>query len=766
MAARVSAHPSSEILRAFGLGQLDETRARTVVAHLEQCSACRQVVAALAGDDFLVRLRDAHGRSYTDQNRVPAPPLANLPPELVGHAQYEILRELGRGGMGVVYLARNRLLARQEVLKVVNQDLLERAGGKERFLREIQAAAMLSHRNVVTAYAALPLGQMLVFAMEYVEGDDLAKVVKATGPLPVVNACYYAQQVALGLQHAFEKQMVHRDIKPQNLILSRDGKKHVVKILDFGLAKVMREKTEASDLTGTGKMLGTPDYIAPEQTLDAARADIRADIYSLGCTLYYLLAGHTPFQGQSLYAVLQAHHTEQAKALNLVRPDVPVALAVVVAKMMAKEPAHRYQQPVEVAQALSAFVKTAGKRGASTAAAATTSPAGGLAEIQKVETQDTLAPWPLKPETLIEGSGAIIRPRKSGANRTAPLGKSGKKWPLAVGFGIGGLVLAVLVALWTGGVFRVQPKDGKVVGQNDPRPGPAVKTPAGARPPLARAPFAANQAREHQQAWARFLGGKVEETLDLGEGVTMDFLLIPPGTFTMGSPLEEKQQGSSEEAHKVTITKPFYLGKYEVTQEQYQRLMGTNPSWFSPMGLSRDKVLDQDTRRFPVENVSWEDAAAYCEALGRRTGRAARLPSEAEWEYACRAGTTNPFHFDGPLNGTQANCSGVFPYGTAEKGPSLARTRRVGSYPGNAFGLYDMHGNVWEWCQDRYGPYSDLKASPEDPVRKDSGSGDARVLRGGSWDSSAESCRAASRNWFSQGTRLGYFGLRVCFRVD
>lgn len=284
-----------------------------------------------------------------------------LLPELANNSQYEVIRELGRGGMGVVYLARNRLLARQEVLKVVNKGLLERSGGKERFLREIQSAAMLSHTNVVRAYSALQLGDMLVFAMEYVDGDDLAKVVKANGPLPVANACFYAHQAALGLQHAFEKNMVHRDIKPQNLILACEGKKHLIKILDFGLAKVLREKREVTYLTGTGQMMGTPDFVAPEQILDAARADIRADIYSLGCTLYYLLMGGPPFHGKSLYELLQAHHTVTATALNLIHPKVSAELAAVVAKMMAKEPANRYQKPIEVAQALVPFIKAAVK---------------------------------------------------------------------------------------------------------------------------------------------------------------------------------------------------------------------------------------------------------------------------------------------------------------------------------------------------------------------------------------------------------------------
>src|SRR5262249_47703655 len=149
----------------------------------------------------------------------------------------EVLRELGRGGMGVVYLARNRRMDRLEVLKVVSRQLTDKSESAERFLREIRSAARLNHNNIVTAYAAPQAGALLLFAMEYVDGEDLARVVQDRGPLPVVNACYYIRQAALGLQHAHEKGMVHRDIKPQNLILAREGRKHLVKILDFGLAK-------------------------------------------------------------------------------------------------------------------------------------------------------------------------------------------------------------------------------------------------------------------------------------------------------------------------------------------------------------------------------------------------------------------------------------------------------------------------------------------------------------------------------------------------
>ncbi|MGH7226846.1 MAG: serine/threonine-protein kinase, partial [Gemmataceae bacterium] len=351
-----------------------------------------------------------------------------LPPELANNPQYEILRELGRGGMGVVYLAKNKLMDRLEVLKVVNKALIDHPAAVERFLREIRSAAKLSHANVVGAYSAVQQGELLAFAMEYIEGQDLASLVKSQGPLPVPHACFYVQQVAWGLQHAFEKQMVHRDIKPQNLILAREGKKHIVKVLDFGLAKVMRERTEDTGLTGEGKMLGTPDYIAPEQTLDAARADIRADIYSLGCTLYYLLSGHPPFSANSLGAVLMAHQMQEAKPLNLVRPEVPEELAAVVRKMMAKLPAKRYQTPLEVVQALAPFVKQGAtpksspelSSGAPKAAVVKPAkPEGPVPAITPAK-QPPPAPEPPHPvawDTLTERSITSGQPRRSGAVR-------------------------------------------------------------------------------------------------------------------------------------------------------------------------------------------------------------------------------------------------------------------------------------------------------------------------------------------------------------
>ncbi len=483
MKGNAATHPTPDHLRAFGLGQLDEPTAASVMSHLENCPECQQEVAAVTGDYFLDRLRLAHGQSGTpipDKSLSGVagslystlPPSASpasipgLPSELTNHPQYEVVSELGRGGMGVVYLARHRLSGRLEVLKVMNKEVLARSGSKERFLREIQSAAMLDHPNVVKMYTAMELGDLMVLVMEYVNGEDLAKLVKAKGRLPVPNACFYAHQVALGLQHAFEKNMVHRDIKPQNVILAKEGKKHLVKVLDFGLAKVARESGEQFDLTGQGQMLGTPDYVAPEQTLDATNADIRADIYSLGCTLYYLLAGHAPFKGKSLYEILQAHQMMDARPLNLERPEVPAEVAAIVGKMMAKDPAQRFQQPKEVAQALDPFFRADAKVPPSRPAkdSPEEEAAAPPQEVKESKTEKSTVP-------LVETSKHVksdqVVPQEPTSSQLEPITESNvQSSKSANSENLSHLV--GLIGLWAAGVFKVKTKDGVIVLENLP----------------------------------------------------------------------------------------------------------------------------------------------------------------------------------------------------------------------------------------------------------------------------------------------------------
>ena len=263
-------------------------------------------------------------------------------------------------------------------------------------------------------------------------------------------------------------------------------------------------------------------------------------------------------------------------------------------------------------------------------------------------------------------------------------------------------------------------------------------------------------------------------TVDLGGGVKMEFVLIPKGKFLMGSPANEPERNpfakdfDAERQHEVEISKPFCLGKYPVTQQQYQALVKENPSWFQAGKGGADAVKGLDTADFPVEKVSWYDAQAFCQKMHEhdQQGRQFRLPTEAEWEYACRATTTTPFCFGSQLNGNEANCDGnLLPYGTTDPGPSTERTTKVGDYGANPWGLCDMHGNVWQWCADYYGPYNDdLKAT--DPLRSGRYSEWHRVLRGGSWNSRALRCRAAYRNKDGPDSRQSTIGFRVAFRLD
>ena len=261
-------------------------------------------------------------------------------------------------------------------------------------------------------------------------------------------------------------------------------------------------------------------------------------------------------------------------------------------------------------------------------------------------------------------------------------------------------------------------------------------------------------------------GSDPESPKAITNSIGMKLVLIPPGEFMMGSPKEliEEQQKvhaddkwylsfirAEEPQHRVRITKPFYLGVYEVTQGEYEQLMGKNPSKF------------QDATR-PVERVSWEDAVAFCRKLSAKEGQEYRLPTEAEWEYACRAGTTTPFSFGGVLNGEQANCDGNYPYGTNAKGPYKEQTVPIGSYRPNAFGLYDMHGNVWEWCQDRWDAEYYGKSPSENPPGAASGSG--RVIRGGCYVRNARYCRAAYRHGLEPSHWSSIMGFRLARTVS
>lgn len=249
--------------------------------------------------------------------------------------------------------------------------------------------------------------------------------------------------------------------------------------------------------------------------------------------------------------------------------------------------------------------------------------------------------------------------------------------------------------------------------------------------------------------------------------VGMRLALIPAGHFLMGSPAEEAEREEDEgPQHEVEITKPFYMGVFPVTQAEYEAVMGYNPSCFKATGSGRSKVNDAAAGRFPVESVSWQEAVEFCRRLSLREketgGQEYRLPTEAEWEYACRAGTTTAFYFGNSLSSKEANFDGNHPYGGAEKGPDRRCSTVLGSFRPNPFGLYDMHGNVKEWCSDWYdeGYYgTSPRRDPQGPDEPDYLY--SRVLRGGSWYNNGRYCRAAFRYREDLGFHGSSFGFRV-----
>jgi hypothetical protein len=432
-------HPNAAELTAFDSGQLPAAERQAVEQHVRQCPDCCRTLDRLPEDSLAAVVRAFAG----------GPSSCEPPAALAGHPRYRLLEVLGRGGMGVVYKAVHRLMDRVVALKIIDQRLTDRPAFVERFRREVKAAARLAHPNIVTAYDADQAGDTHFLVMEHVAGISLDRELQRRGPLPVAEACDIVRQAALGLQHAHEHGMVHRDVKPANLLRTPDCS---VKILDFGLAHVAGEEATGTTAPPSATVVGTPDYLAPEQARDPHRADIRADIYSLGCTLYHLLVGLPPFPGGTPVQKLLAHQERLPMPVTEARGDVPAALAAAVQRMLAKEPAQRYQSPAEVAR--------------------------------------DLAPW--------SGCAPLI---------SAPAARTGPRRRLPLGLTVG-LAAAVLSAATAAGALVLwrEPREQPGVGPAPPPAGPA-DTPARGPLPEVRAlrqgPLTIQELRDEAVAWVR-----------------------------------------------------------------------------------------------------------------------------------------------------------------------------------------------------------------------------------------------------------------------
>jgi formylglycine-generating enzyme required for sulfatase activity len=610
-----------------------------------------------------------------------------------------------------------------------------------------------------------------------------------------------------------------------------------VKILDLGLARIGQGIDGAGELTSTGAIMGTIDYMAPEQATSTHDVDIRADIYSLGATLYRLLTGSPPFAGEKFdtpVKKLMALATQSPTAVRSLRPDVPAPLAAIIDKMLAKSPAARYATPEELAEALAPFCQYANL--AALLARGSTPVQSPVAPAAEIGTQNQLSsPSGDTAPTIDRGASPLPLPLGEGRGESATGAKQeprplvaalgGRKIPrsLAIAAACGGLALAVLLGV----IFFLQTPDGTVrIEINDPKikividdegsatftgvdkhkivlkPGlhgititrgdltfgttsfelkkgdkPRLKieyiagkvevtkdgaalplTPLrtvaqagwhgwpGDAPPPAIAPFNAAEARKHQQEWAEYLGVPVEKEFDLGEladgtRVKLQMVLVPPGELVMGSTSEQRDKAISDARsadvawsadyirsevpqHRTRITRPFYIGKYETTHAFWQVVMGKSPS-------------NSEIAKHPVGGVSWADVQTFVGLLNKRPEFAEvhfALPTEAQWELACRAGTTTLWSH-GDDSRAVAGYSWI-------KLNSNASTHAVGQLLPNAFGLHDMHGNVWELCADSYSTDDYRAAELNDPARA---GGAPHVSRGGSYLDDANHCRSAMR---------------------
>ena len=620
---------------------------------------------------------------------------------------YRILAKLGSGGMGNVYRAQHLALGREVALKVVDIQGQPHPLLRARVLREARALASVTHPRVVTCYDAGEDGGLLYLAMEILAGGDCARLV-ATGKVPAKRALAIIRDAAEGAQALHRAGLVHRDIKPSNIFLDHEGR---AKLADLGL---VRQVADADHLTASNTVLGTPAFLSPEQALGKGDLDARSDCFSLGGTLFALVAGRNPFSGTSPWmTVAEILRDPTPDPLRHV-PDLPAPVRALIRRCMARDPRARYASMADLLAAIDL------------AAAAPSRPV-----------QATLAPHRTRPSArLVLGIvGVTIGVALLGALALGSHGR-GATVPDAAPLGAGAAPpLAsvpappppVLAAAPSSAVGTPLPPLHRVL---PPQMGPLSGPPdaghgTASRPAAPQEAWAIAQGQDAAGAWA---------DLPLGP-LSLRLRFCPRGSFSMGSPEDEAGRYGNEQAHPVTLTHSFWLGATEVTQGQWQQVTGQVPSLHLGTEL-------------PVERVSWSDCQVFLARLARTSHAPVRLPSEAEWEYACRAGTSTAFHGDPvALSWNRANAQG-------QEHPVATRTA-------NPWGLSDMYGNVWEWCQDAYAP---LTAQPEtDPLVAD---GFQHVIRGGSYRFEASDCRSALRDGASSAVRRDSIGLRLAITAS
>jgi serine/threonine protein kinase len=525
-----SACPDREQLSGYVLGTLPEESFEAVAEHVESCPGCEATVVDLETqpdlviqqlrtapptDSFLAEpgYREVLAMIQQMGQVAAATPSAEESPVLGTIRVYRLLEKLGDGGMGTVYKALHTELEKVVALKVVASGRLNDPRAVSRFKREMKAVGKLEHPHIVRAFDAGEDAGRHYLVMEYVPGCDVGRLVERLGPLPVADACEIIRQAALGLQHAHEHGLVHRDIKPSNLIVATSGapadlsprSDAVVKVADFGLARLAGRTAEAgSELTGEGQVMGTLDYMAPEQGGDTRGVDIRADLYGLGATLYKLLCGEAPFSGRKYATAMQKIRALAVEAVPPIEPrrsavaagPLSDGLAALVHRLLDKNPARRPATPQQVAEALAPFCTgsdLAGlvRRANVGAAALPSQTAPGAAKpprlpASSISTMDQPAAGSLTEDQVPTSEPQVDQPRAAGSVAPEPTGvvateihpaaRSSKKWHFWVAAAVLLLALLPLGYYFGGAVLRIATNRGQLIIEvDDPRVEVTVK---------------------------------------------------------------------------------------------------------------------------------------------------------------------------------------------------------------------------------------------------------------------------------------------------
>jgi formylglycine-generating enzyme required for sulfatase activity/serine/threonine protein kinase len=640
--------------------------------------------------------------------------------------RYKIVKHLGGGAFGQTFLASDTQLPDNPVcvvkqLKPQSNDPSTLQIARRLFDTEAQTLQKLGeHDQIPRLFAHFEENQEFYLVQQFIDGDSLCEEIQSASKWTEERTVAFLLDVLTALSYAHQQGVIHRDIKPANLIRRRKDKKIV--LIDFGAVKqvstavVNAQQSQTSLTVG----IGTLGYMPSEQA--KGKPKLSSDVYALGITAIQALTSipperlpQDPLTGEILW-----------RKWAQVSPN----LANILDKMVRYDYRQRYLSASQALQAVSSLTKANSPLTRRQIVKLAGFAGGGF--VASVFARQVFASPPSSP---------IVDVSPSPPNPLSHKGRGGvdeaSDTPPSPSLGEGG----------RGGEGKQTPSPQEEKGSRGGE-GKTLQTFAFDAITVDARGREINRTRRQAEYF----------THDLGDGVILEMVSIPGGTFMMGSPKTELERYDDEDPQHLVTVQPFFMGKYAVTQAQW-KVVAALPS------VNRD--LDPDPSEFkgankPVECVSWEDAMEFCARLSKKTGRNYRLPSEAEWEYACRAGTTTPFHFGETITTDLANYNGNYTYASAPKGVYRQQTTDVGSFPPNAFGLYDMHGNVWEWCADPW--HKNYAGAPVDGSVWESGGNENRryrVRRGGSWDFYPRFCRAASRVGYEPEFWFDGFGFRA-----